>query len=85
MDHPLNPFQSTITINITSDTETTFSIRMMDATGKLIRTLSKKAPKGVSQIVLKEFDQLPPGLYMLEFTDLKTKSTTIQKLIRSSK
>jgi len=77
MDHPLNPFQSTITINITSDTETTFTIRMMDATGKLIRTLTKKALKGVSQIVLKEFDQLAPCLYMLEFTDLKTKSTNI--------
>ncbi len=80
-----NPFQTTINLNVTTDTETTLSIRMMEATGKLIRTLTRQVPKGVSQIVLKEFDQLVPGLYLLEITDQRTKTTTIQKLIRSNK
>ena len=80
-----NPFQTTINLNVTTDTETTLSIRMIEATGKLIRTLTRQVPKGVSQIVLKEFDQLVPGLYLLEITDQRTKTTTIQKLIRSNK
>jgi hypothetical protein len=78
-----NPFQSTITISITSAKATIFNIRLLDINGRLIRTISQPAAKGTSQIVLRDFDRLPTGIYLLEMIDERSATTTVQRLMKN--
>jgi hypothetical protein len=78
-----NPFQTTIVLSVTSDKATSFNIRMMDVSGKLVRMVTHSAPKGQSQITLKDFDKLTQGIYLLEIMDEKTGTTTIQKILKN--
>ena len=77
-----NPFQTTIVLSVTSDKATNFNIRLMDISGKLVRTVSQTVPKGQSQITLKDFDKLTQGIYLLEIMDEKSGTTTVQKLLK---
>jgi hypothetical protein len=78
-----NPFQSSITISVTTDKSTTFDIRMMDVSGKLIRKTSQAVGKGTTQIALKDFDKLPGGIYLLELRDEKSGNTTVQRMLKN--
>jgi hypothetical protein len=78
-----NPFQSSVTVRINTENATTFQIKLVDVTGRLIRNIIKPVAKGESLIVIREFGQLPQGLYLLELIDEKSKATTVQKLIKN--
>jgi hypothetical protein len=78
-----NPFQTSITINITTDKATTFNIKLMDLSGKTIRNMGQAAAKGVSQVTLRDVEKLPAGIYMLEVTDENSASRTVQKFIKN--
>jgi len=78
-----NPFHSSITINISVDKATTINIKMMDVNGKTIRKISQPVAKGVSQIALRDVEQLPAGIYMLEIADEQSTTTTVQKFIKN--
>lgn len=78
-----NPFQSNITISVNSDKATTFHIRMMDVSGKVIRQMTQPVSKGMSQVTLRDFDKLSSGIYLLEMTEEKTGRTTIQRLLKN--
>jgi hypothetical protein len=78
-----NPFQSSITISITTEKETIVDINLIDVNGKLIRNFNQKVAKGISQIVVQDLGQLPGGVYLIEVTD-KNAGTTYQKLIKNN-
>jgi hypothetical protein len=77
-----NPFQSYVTISITTERSTTVDVNLIDVGGKLLKTSSQKVPKGISQITIKDLDQLPGGVYLVEIVD-KLAGTTYQKLIKN--
>jgi hypothetical protein len=78
-----NPFQSTIAISINSDKATTFNVKMSDINGRLLRTVSQPVSRGTSQVTLRDFDRLPAGIYLLQITDEKTMTSTIERLIKN--
>ncbi len=78
-----NPFHSNVTISITTERESTIIINLIDVNGKMIRTTSMPAPKGISTVNLNGLDQLPAGVYLVEITD-KSAGTTFQKLIKNN-
>jgi Secretion system C-terminal sorting domain len=78
-----NPFQSSLTISITTEKETIVDIRLIDVNGKLIRNFNQKVAKGISQIAIQELGQLPGGVYLIEITD-KNAGTTYQKLVKNN-
>jgi hypothetical protein len=78
-----NPFQSFVTVNITADKTTTYNVRVRDISGRLVKQTMHTAAKGVSQFTLRDFDKLPGGTYLLEMTDERSGSTTVQKLIKN--
>lgn len=78
-----NPFQSSVTIGIRVDKETTINIRLADISGKVIKNFSQQVTKGLSQIVLHGMQEISAGVYMLEVTDEKSKSVTVEKLIKN--
>ncbi|HLG40309.1 MAG TPA: T9SS type A sorting domain-containing protein, partial [Chitinophagaceae bacterium] len=78
-----NPFQSSVTISVTSDKATTFDIRMIDINGKLIRKMSQSVAKGTTQIALRDFDRLPTGIYLLEMIDERSGTSTVQRLMKN--
>jgi hypothetical protein len=78
-----NPFHSAITISVTSTKATTFHIRLMDISGKLVRQTSHPVSSGISQITLNDFDKLSAGIYLIEMTDEKTGTKTIQRLLKN--
>lgn len=78
-----NPFQSSITVSVTTDKATTFHIRMIDVSGKMIRQSSHSVLKGTSQIPLKDFEKLPQGVYLLEVRDERSPLPQVTKLVKS--
>jgi Bacterial Ig domain/Secretion system C-terminal sorting domain len=78
-----NPFQTSITINMSTDKATTFNIKLMDLSGKIIRNMSHAAAKGVSQVTLRDVERLPAGIYMLEVADENTANRTVQKFVKN--
>ena len=71
------------TINITTDKATTFSVKLIDLSGKTIRNMSQAAARGVSQVTLRDVEKLPAGIYMLEVTDVNAATRTVHKLIKN--
>ena len=78
-----NPFQSYVTISITTEKETTIDVNLIDVNGKVLRKSSQSAPRGISQITIRDLNQLPGGVYLVEITD-KTAGTTFQKLLKNN-
>lgn len=79
-----NPFLSNVTISITTESETIIDVNMIDVSGKVLKTISQSVPRGISQISLKDLDQLPAGVYLMEIAD-KRAGTTYQKLLKNNK
>ena len=78
------PFLSNVTISITTESETIIDVNMIDVSGKVLKTITQSVPRGISQISLKDLDQLPAGVYLMEIAD-KRAGTTYQKLLKNSK
>jgi hypothetical protein len=78
-----NPFQSSFTVSITTERETTLEINLIDVNGKTIKRISQPAPKGISQVTVRDLQQLPAGMYLVEITD-KMAGTTFQKLLKNN-
>ena len=78
-----NPFHSSITISITTEKETTIEINMIDVNGRTIRNINQPAAKGISQIPIRNLEQLPAGVYLVEITD-KIAGTTYQVLLTNN-
>ena len=78
-----NPFHSSITISITTESETMIDINLIDVGGNQLRRLSQRASKGQNQIPVNNLDNLPGGVYLIEITDKKAR-TTYQKLIKNN-
>jgi hypothetical protein len=79
-----NPFNSYVTISITTQREAVVDVNLIDVSGKVLRRMTQTVPKGISQIVVKDLDQLPGGVYLVEIAD-KAAGTTYQKLLKNSK
>ena len=77
-----NPFQSDITVGVTTEKETTIDITLIDVNGKLLKKITQQVPKGISRIMLRDLQQLPGGVYLVEVND-KMAGTTYQKLIKN--
>jgi Secretion system C-terminal sorting domain len=71
------------TLSVTSDKATTFDIKSVDINGKLIRKMSQSVAKRISQIALCDFEKLPTGIYLLQMTDERTSTTTVQRLMKN--
>jgi hypothetical protein len=78
-----NPFQSSITISISTDRETTLDIKLIDVNGKALRSMSQSASRGITQVAIRDLEQLPAGMYLVEITDRKA-GTTFQKLLKNN-
>jgi hypothetical protein len=78
-----NPFQSSITINITTESATTFNIKLMDVNGRLIRNFNHAVGRGTSQTTLRDLERLPQGIYLLDMTDQRSGTNSVQRLIKN--
>jgi hypothetical protein len=78
-----NPFQSSITISVTVPRETTIDIKLIDVNGRVLKSATQQAAKGLSQINVQNLEKLPAGVYLVEITD-KTAGTTFQKLLKNN-
>jgi hypothetical protein len=78
-----NPFQSYITIGITTTKETNLDIRLVDVNGRIVKNMNQRAPKGTSQVTINNLDQLPAGVYLVEITD-QAAGTTFQKIVKNN-
>jgi len=77
-----NPFHSEVTVSVTTEKETTIDIALIDVNGKLLKKATQQVPRGISKIILRDLQQLPGGVYLVEITD-KMAGTTYQKLIKN--
>ena len=77
-----NPFQSAVTISVTTEKETTIDIKLIDVNGKLLKKTTQHVSKGISRITIRDLEKLPGGVYLVEITD-KMAGTTYQKLIKN--
>ena len=78
-----NPFQSAITISITTEKETTIDIKLIDVNGRTLYSKNQQASKGISRITIQDLEKLPAGVYLVEITD-KSAGTTFQKLVKNN-
>jgi len=78
-----NPFQSSITINITTERSTTIHVRLTDVNGKVLRQTTKAVSKGVTQISMNDLGNLPGGIYLLEAIDERAGLTTVNKFLKN--
>jgi hypothetical protein len=72
-----------IVLSVRSDKATSFDIKLLDISGKLVMQMKQSVSKGTSQITLKGFDKLPQGIYMLEMIDERSGTVTIQKFLKN--
>jgi Secretion system C-terminal sorting domain len=79
-----NPFQSSISISITTTMETEIDINLMDVSGKTIRTSSQSVKRGVTRISIDGLETLPAGAYLIEINDKKA-GVTYQKVIKNER
>ena len=77
-----NPFQSDVTISVTTEKETTIDVNLIDVNGKLLKKTTQQVSRGISRITLRDLEKLPGGVYLVEITD-KMAGTTYQKLIKN--
>ncbi len=77
-----NPFHSELTVSVTTEKETTIDVALIDVNGKLLKKVTQQVAKGISKINLRDLQQLPGGVYLVEITD-KMAGTTYQKLIKN--
>jgi hypothetical protein len=78
-----NPFRSNVTVSITTLKETVVDIKLIDINGKNLRNFSQQVTKGITQIAIRDLEQLPSGVYLMEITD-KNAGTTFQKLLKNN-
>jgi hypothetical protein len=79
-----NPFQSSITISITTEKETIIDVNLIDVSGRSLRRTTQSADKGITRITVGGLENLPAGVYLVEITDKKA-GTTYQKLLKNEK
>jgi hypothetical protein len=79
-----NPFQSYVTVSITTERDAMVDVNLIDVSGKVLKKISQSVSRGISQIVIKDLDQLPGGVYLMEIAD-KSAGTTYQKLLKNNK
>jgi Secretion system C-terminal sorting domain len=79
-----NPFQSSITISITTEKATTIDINLIDVGGRTIRQSSQSVEKGITRVSIDGLEQLPAGVYLVEINDKKA-GTTYQKVLKNDK
>ncbi|RYF45235.1 MAG: T9SS type A sorting domain-containing protein [Chitinophagaceae bacterium] len=78
-----NPFQSTITVSVTTIKETTIDVKLIDVNGQTLYTSSQKAAKGITRVTISDLQKLPSGVYLVEITD-RSAGATFQKLIKNN-
>ena len=79
-----NPFQTSISISITTTAETVIDISLIDVSGQTIRKSSQSVPRGITKVTIDGLDQLPAGAYLVEINDKKA-GVTYQKVIKNEK
>ena len=79
-----NPFESSITVSVTTEKETTIDINLIDVSGKIIKTNTQSVAKGIARVIIDGLERLPAGIYLIEIVDQKA-GTTYQKLLKSNK
>lgn len=77
-----NPFQSAITVSITTTRESTIDVRLIDVNGRVLKSHKQDVGKGTTQVAIQDLSRLPAGVYLVEITD-KSAGTTFQKLIKN--
>jgi len=77
-----NPFTSSITVNISSGQNTELIIRVTDMAGRVIRTNNQQVPRGISQVLFNNLDQIANGIYLLDVIDKNSGNHTVYKLIK---
>ena len=78
-----NPFQSSITISLTSQVDTKLDIKLMDINGKVVRRVSQVVSRGSTQVAVKDLSNLTPGTYLVELRDQQGNSS-VHKIIKSN-
>ncbi|UEG48879.1 DUF11 domain-containing protein [Ferruginibacter lapsinanis] len=77
-----NPFTDRIDINFQSQLANSISIRMVDISGRAIRSMTGKVNSGNNHLVVGNLSNLPPGTYVLEIIDLTDNAAYRYKLIK---
>lgn len=78
-----NPFQSTITVSVTTLKETMIDIKLIDVNGQTLYTSSQQAARGITRVTISDLQKLPAGVYLVEITD-RSAGATFQKLIKNN-
>lgn len=75
-----NPFIDAVTVKATTDSRGNLAIRLMDATGKLVREAAASVQAGTNFILLDNLSSLTKGIYYIQATINGT--TTQSKLLK---
>ncbi|MBK9400566.1 MAG: T9SS type A sorting domain-containing protein [Bacteroidetes bacterium] len=67
-----NPFQSTFTTQLVSETDESTTLKITDISGKLVHTQTVQITKGINTIKVDVNENLPSGIYILHITSLHT-------------
>ncbi|WP_336514350.1 T9SS type A sorting domain-containing protein [Pollutibacter soli] len=73
-----NPVVSNLVINLVSDVKETVSIRLIDQSGRIVKSINQNLTNGANQVRLNDLSTLPSGVYVLQIAG---KSTLINEKI----
>ncbi|MGG9972478.1 SdrD B-like domain-containing protein, partial [Ferruginibacter sp. SUN002] len=77
-----NPFTDRIDINFQSQNSNKITIRMIDISGKAIRSMTGKINSGNNHLVVGNLSNLQAGTYILEIVDLSDNAAYRYKLVK---
>jgi len=77
-----NPFSDKITLSFVSSETGTVEVRLLDHTGRTVRTGRFNVVKGNNQLYLGDLNALPKGAYLLQLEDAKGLSKYTEKILK---
>lgn len=63
-----NPVQSNLVINLVSDVKESVSLRLIDNSGRIVKSVNQNLTNGANQIRLNDLSTLPAGVYVLQIS-----------------
>ncbi len=79
-----NPFISEVNINISVEENTTFNIKMMDISGRVISNSNQKISKESPVVTLRYLNNLVRGMYIVELVDMQSGKKHVFKLEKAN-
>ena len=77
-----NPFSDIVQVNIISETNSKYVLRMMDVVGKVVVTQRGDLSSGNNQFIMRDLKHLAPGIYLLQIINNNNQTKELVKLLK---